>query len=58
MNGVANCDELKTVEGLGDNYRGSPHSCNEDSDAGASPLEDGAPLRTGAAVDQMDCQIR
>ena len=58
MNGVANRDELKTVEGLGDNYRDSPHCCNEESDAGTPPVDDGAPLRTVAVVDQMDCQIR
>lgn len=54
VNAVANCNELKGVEGLGDNYRGAPHCCNEDSDTGASPLEDGAPQRTGAAVDQLN----
>ena len=52
MNGVANCDELKIVKGLSDNYRGLPHCHNEESDAGSSPL------RTDTAVDQLDCQIR
>ena len=58
MNGVANSDELKRVEELGDNYRGSSHCHNEASDTGVSPLEDGAAQRPGTAVDQLECQVR
>ena len=59
MNGVANFDEIRRVEGLGDNYRGVPHCDNEESDTGASTLlEDGATQKTVTAVDVLDCQPR
>ena len=58
VDGVANCDELKKVEELDDDYRAAPHCCNKVSDAGTSPLEDGGADRTGTVVNQLQCTVR
>ena len=67
MNGVAKCDERNGVEAISDdNKRGTPHSCNEASDPGASSIEEnGAAQRTDTAVENhiheqqhLECQLR
>ena len=62
VNGAAECDELKRAEEDGDNYGGTPHSCDKATDPGTFPTEDDAARRTDiileSSLNELQCQVR